>query len=218
MSEFWLYNPLVLFDKDGIIELWPNKEYSLSRKLNAVTRTIILLTILGYYLTRSIKLLVTSIITLMAIVIIYKTQYEKKEKDKLKKKAFKEGFEGNRNTKFLEVFEDKFTNPTIKNPLMNVLMTEYKDNPKREQAAPAYNKRIKDKIEEKAQNDKLFRDLGDSLSFQNTLRNFHSMPNTTIPNNQKEFAEFCYGNMPSCKEGDADQCSKINRRIGNIYY
>ena len=75
MSEFWLYNPLVLFDKDAIIELWPNKEYSLSRKLNAVTRTILLLTILGYYLTRSIKLLVTSVITLLAIVIIYKTQF-----------------------------------------------------------------------------------------------------------------------------------------------
>lgn len=218
MSEFWLYNPLVLFDKDDIKELWPNKDYSLSRKLNAVTRTILLLTVLGFFLTRSIKLLVTSIITLIALVIIYKTQYEKEEKDKLKKKAFKEGFEGNRNTKFLEVFKDKFTNPTIKNPLMNVMMTDYKDNPQREQAAPAYNTRIKEKIEEKAQNDKMFRDLGDNLSFQNNLRNFHSMPNTTIPNKQKDFAEFCYGNMPSCKEGDDDQCSKINRRIGNIYY
>ena len=183
-----------------------------------VTRTILLLTILGYILTHSIRLLVTSVITLIAIVIIFKTQYEKEEKEKLKKKAMKEGFEGNRNTKFLEVFEDRFTNPSVKNPLMNVLLTEYKDNPNREQAAPSYKKRIKEKIEDKARNDKMFRDLGDNLSFQNTLRNFHSMPNTTIPNKQKDFAEFCYGNMPSCKEGDADQCSKINRRVGNIYY
>lgn len=218
MSEFWLYNPLVLFDKEGIRELWPNKDYSLSRKLNAVTRTILVLTILGYFLTKSIRLLISSVITLVVLVIIYKTQFEKDEKERLKKKAFKEGFEGNRNSKFLEVFEDKFTNPTKKNPLMNVLMTEYTDNPHRQQAAPSYNLRIKEKIDENAQNDKMFRDLGDNLSFENNMRNFHAMPNTTIPNKQKDFAEFCYGNMPSCKEGDSDQCSKINRRVGNIYY
>ena len=32
------------------------------------------------------------------------------------------------------------------------------------------------------------------------MRNFYTMPNTQIPNNQKKFAEFCYGNMPSCKD------------------
>ena len=58
----------------------------------------------------------------------------------------------------------------------------------------------------------------DNLSFEHTMRSFHAMPNTTIPNAQKAFAEFCYGNMPSCKEGDVDACSKINRRIGGIYY
>ena len=63
---------------------------------------------------------------------------------------------------------------------------------------------------------KLFEDLGDNLSFEHTMRSFHAMPNTTIPNAQKAFAEFCYGNMPSCKEGDVDACSKINRRIGEF--
>ena len=80
MSEFWLYNPLVLFDKDHIKELWPSKELSLSEKLNATTRSIILLTVLGFVLTKSIKLLVTSIITLVIIVILYKVQFEKEEK------------------------------------------------------------------------------------------------------------------------------------------
>ena len=219
MSEFWLYNPLVLFDKDHIKELWPSKELSLSEKLNATTRTIILLTVLGFVLTKSIKLLVTSIITLVIIVILYKVQFEKEEKERLKKKAHKEGFEGSRNTKFLEVFKDTFTNPTVKNPLMNVMMTDYKDNPQRKQAAPSYNTKIKEQINQKAKNDeRLFKDLGDNLSFQNNMRNFHSMPNTTIPNGQKAFAEFCYGNMPSCKDGDGQQCSKINRRVGGVYY
>ena len=55
-----------------------------------------------------------------------------------------------------------------------------------------------------------FLDLGDNLSFDSSMRNFYAMPNTQIPNNQKEFAEFCYGNMPSCKDGDYFQCSKNN--------
>ena len=42
------------------------------------------------------------------------------------------------------------------------------------------------------------------------MRNFYAMPNTQIPNNQKDFAMFCYGNMPSCKDGDSLQCSKNN--------
>ena len=34
--------------------------------------------------------------------------------------------------------------------------------------------------------------------------------NTKIPSNQKGFAEFCYGDMPSCKEGNEFQCTKNN--------
>ena len=50
------------------------------------------------------------------------------------------------------------------------------------------------------------------------MRNFYSMPNTQIPNNQKAFAEFCVGDMTSCKEGNIDACSKINRRVGKVFY
>ena len=102
--------------------------------------------------------------------------------------------------------------PTKKNPLMNVLMTEYSENPKRQQAAPAYNELVEEEVNEKAQaqDKKLFKNLGDNLSFENSMRNFYAMPNTKIPNNQKDFALFCYGNMPSCKEGDALQCTKNN--------
>ena len=44
------------------------------------------------------------------------------------------------------------------------------------------------------------------------MRNFYSMPNTKVCSDQKKFAEFCYGNMPSCKEGNEFQCAKNNQR------
>jgi len=50
------------------------------------------------------------------------------------------------------------------------------------------------------------------------MRNFHTMPNTQIPNNQRSFAEFCYGNMASCKDGDDISCTKNLRRVGGIPY
>jgi len=219
MSDFWLNNPLVLLNKKEITEVWPTENMSLSRKLNSISRLVIILTILGVILTGSIKILVTSIITLFVLVILYKTQYEKEEKEDIKKEVYKEGFTSKKADKFLKVFDDKFTKPTKTNPLMNVLLTDIKDNPNRPPAAPAYNEGINDEITKNAQNDpRLYQDLGDNLQFEHSMRNFHSMPNTQIPNNQKSFADFCYGNMASCKDGDVEQCSKNMRKLGNVFY
>ena len=44
------------------------------------------------------------------------------------------------------------------------------------------------------------------------MRNFYSMPNTSVPNAQEEFAKFCYGDMKSCKDGDSLACLKNNYR------
>ena len=123
MSNFWLYNPSVLFDKEQILEVWPKPDMELARKLNAITRIVILLTVIGIIITRSGKILITSIITLVALVVLYKTQYEDEEKNKIKEKFMKEGFESgdnNNDGKFLKVFRDTFSNPTKKNPMMNV--------------------------------------------------------------------------------------------------
>ena len=53
-----------------------------------------------------------------------------------------------------------------------------------------------------------FRDLGDSFNFDRSMRAWHPMPNTQCPNDQKSFADFCYGGMTSCKEGNSLACSK----------
>ena len=37
-----------------------------------------------------------------------------------------------------------------------------------------------------------------------------------IPNEQRRFAEFCYGNMPSCKEGNDFACMQNNERYIKI--
>ncbi len=208
MVSFWLENPNALLNKHHITEIWPNSDFDLGRKLNAITRLIIILAILGYFLTKSIYIPVSALVSIIVLVIIFKSKNKKAD----------EGFVGSfkkRDASISEigqVLEKEFTLPTKKNPVMNILMNEYSENPTRKPAAPAYNDEVHEEINEKAQSrdKRLYKNLGDNLSFENSMRNFYAMPNTQIPNNQKDFALFCYGNMPSCKDGDALQCSKNN--------
>jgi hypothetical protein len=48
------------------------------------------------------------------------------------------------------------------------------------------------------------------------MRQFYTTPNTLVPNNQKDFAQFCYGNMASCKDGDTEMCLKATYRHTNM--
>ena len=208
MVSIWLENPNALLNKNYITEVWPNSDFDLGRKLNAITRLIIILAILGYFLTKSLYIPVSAFVSLIVLVIIYKSKSKETQKE-----GFNLGFNTIQPNKDLEqILQKEFTMPTKKNPVMNVLMNEYKESPNRKPAAPAYNDEVHEEINEKAktQDKRLYKNLGDNLSFENSMRNFYAMPNTQIPNNQKDFALFCYGNMPSCKDGDALQCSKNN--------
>ena len=54
--------------------------------------------------------------------------------------------------------------------------------------------------------------MGSNFEFEQSLRPFHSTPSTTIPNDQGAFAEFCYGSMISCKEGNEFACARNHAR------
>ena len=123
------------------------------------------------------------------------------------------------NENIYEKVKHNFTNPTMINPTMNILLPEIQDNPNRLEAAPSYNKAVEKAINNETQdfivtnfnNDedirkKLFDDRGDKFEFEQSMRQFYTTANTRVPNNQKEFARFCYGNMASCKDGDVEQC------------
>ena len=63
--------------------------------------------------------------------------------------------------------------------------------------------------------ERLFKDLADAYDFDNSMRTFYATANTKIPNDQDAFAEFCYGDMISCKEGNGFACVKDNYRYTN---
>ena len=221
MSEIiWIKKPTVLLDKEHIKKLWPRADMEMVEKINAITRLIIILTFLGYLVSRSVKIIVTGIITLGVLVFLY---YSKTRKPSLPsaEKISKEGFT---NPELYKLMKDNFTQPTKENPLMNVNLTEINGNPDRKSAAPAFNPKVETEINKKAKhqilennsfNEKLFKNLGENIGFEHSMRNFYSTANTQIPNDQKGFAEFCYGDMPSCKEGNEFACTKNTQRWTN---
>lgn len=225
-TPFWINNPSILLHKDSINQLWPTKQMRTEEKLNAITRLVVVLTVLGYLITKTTKIVITGIITIASIVFLYKVQTTSSPPTKnLKKSEMMEAFT---NPETYKKFKHNFTEPAVSNPVMNVLMTEYSDNPTRKEAAPSFNPLVEKNINEKTKqfitdnfakdgddkvsaaaiDEKLFKGLGDSFAFDQSMRTWYATPNTTVPNDQKSFAEYCYGGMVSCKEGNEFACTR----------
>lgn len=216
-SDFWLYNPMILFKKEYLAQLYPNENQTFVEKLNAISRLIILLTILGFVVSRAIKILISGAVALGVLALFFISNERTKVNEKLKKEAFTSA-----DPAVYKETKQQFTVPTATNPMMNVLLTDYVDTPNRKQAAPSFNPAVEQEIievaKDKAVNPRIFKDLGDNLAYETSLRNFHTNPSTTIPNDQKAFADYCYGEMPSCKSGDALQCVKNNTQNRQVFY
>ena len=130
-TPFWFNDPSILFNKDIITKIYPEKMMSSNEKLNAITRMVILLTILGYLITEKYKIVITGLVTLASIVFLHYIQRNKEATngDVNVKEAFT-------NRDVYAIKKSEFTQPTPKNPVMNVLMNEYTDDPSRMDAAP----------------------------------------------------------------------------------
>jgi len=227
-TNIWLNNPLILLKKGQINQIWPKENMNRNEKINAITRLVIILTILGFLVTQNSNFFITGIVTLGIIIMLYYArEYKNSNENNNGNSSSVEGFT---NPKVYNALKGNFTNPTKTNPLMNVLLPEIQDDPKRKMAAPAYNKAVEKQINNRTEdfivsnfdNDpeikkKLFSNLGDSLESENFGQyNFYATANTRIPNDQKSFADFCYGDMISGKEGNDFALMKNNPRIGSI--
>ena len=221
--EFWGTNPNVLFDPSSILQLFPVADMSYEAKLNAISRLVILLTVVFYLIFRSYRSFFMGIITLGAIWALHYSQ--QKDATKKKKVRFQEGFETSDVVKdFLEehdISETLFSESTPENPLQNVMLTDYDSAGNKRPAAAAYTEEAQQKVldhtksmidkmnpEQPKITNKLYRSLEDNLAFEQSMRPFYSTASTTIPNDQGAFADFCYGSMVSCKEGNPFACAR----------
>jgi hypothetical protein len=205
---FWFNKPSILIDKNEITEIWLKKNTSLDKNLNAITRIVILLTFIGYVLTRDFKIIITSIITLIIIVVVQRVKKQDKIKNKLSK--IKEGFK-------MKSASD-FVKPTKNNPMMNVMLPDITDDPNRAAANPSFGTKNEEEIETKVKDigldSKLFSDLGENILWEreselsDSMKRFYTTANSRVVNDQNAFAKFCFNNTASCKDGLTVNCKK----------
>ena len=222
-TQFWTNEPTILFNKEYMLDLWPNSTMNYEQKLNAITRLIILVSILGYILTMSTRIIFVGIITLVIIFVLFKLK-----KQKITKEMLNEGFtvQGNEVTGMFDktmstnpvtlesVLKTDFKEGTKRNPFSNVLLTEIMDEPDRKAAPPSFNPDVDEKItkdvkrsvqfmnpEIKNTSKQLFGDLYEEFNLDQSNRVFFSTANTKVANDQGAFAQFLYNDLKySAKE------------------
>jgi hypothetical protein len=239
--QFWTNNPTILFNKEYIFELWPTTNMTYEQKLNAITRLVILITILGYVLTMSRRILFVGVMTVLGIFILFTMR-----KQKITKEMINEGFnvKGNEETGMFDKKPNSYVNPVTldnvlktefkegnkKNPFSNVLLTQIMDDPERKSAPPCFNvdvdeditKNVKRSVQMmnpsiKNTNKQLFGDLWQEFELDQSNRAFFSTANTNVqPGDQTSFGNFLYGDMPSSK--GSDFASAIQREKDSYRY
>ena len=216
-SPFWSNDPTVLFNKEYIFEIFPMTDMYYEQKLNAVTRLIILISVLGYFFSGSFRIPIAGVSMIAVIYFIFKSR-----KYKITQTLLQEGFgtESNEtivNPETLEsVLKTNYKEGNRKNPFSNVLLTQITDEPQRKAAPPSFNVSVDEDItknvkkavqfmnpEIKNTSKQLYGDLYENFELDQSNRAFFSTANTRVENDQKSFGEYLYGNMPSSKESNA---------------
>jgi hypothetical protein len=235
--QFWSNDPYILFNKEQIFNLWPTQNMIYEEKLNAITRLIILISVVGYILTASIRILLVGIVTLVVIFALFRFR-----KHKLTNEAFTVDedkvpglHDANPNTSKVDpvslksILKSEFKEGNRKNPFSNVLLTQINDEPNRLAAPPAFNPNVEESITNEVKkavqflnpdidntNKQLFGSLWENFRLDNSNRVFFSTPNTRVANDQGAYAKFLYGNMPSGKGSSMED--NIQREKDNYRY
>jgi hypothetical protein len=153
MEQPWFRNPSHLFAKNKVLIFWPLAKQTPVERLNAATRFILYTMAILYVINRDIRVIYLG---LTVIMVMASMLLAGGIKEGMRPASFED--EGQR---FNATTPGKSCEqPTMDNPMANVLMTDYVDNPKR-----------------------------------TAFRSFHSMPSTTIPNDQSAFLRAAYGPM-----------------------
>jgi len=215
---FWSNDPTVLFNKQYILEVFPTSDMYYEQKMNAVTRMIIVISILGYIYTRSIRIPIAGASMIVVIYFLFRSRKYKVTRDMVH-----EGFTSSPDTSVIvnpetleSVLRSEYKEGNKKNPFSNVLLTQITDEPNRKSAPPSFNPEIDEDItrnvkkavqfmnpEIKNTSKQLYGDLYENFELDQSNRAFFSTANTRVENDQESFGKYLYGDMPSSKESNA---------------
>ena len=186
----WFDKPSELFRSDRILSFWPSDKQTAAERINSSTRFVLYLACSLYLIKRDIRIIVMA---MLAIGILFV----------LSKKGIKEPgttVQG----------EPSCQTPTSENPLANVLLSDYTDNPNRPEACwyPTVQKEVKQLLDNTVKFGPA-RTRSPTAKYQRKAfaRQFMTEAVSSIPGDQTAFAEWCYGKKysPQCRN-DPKKC------------
>lgn len=193
-TKFWLEDFKVLYKDDQFLKFFPSKNMSTNEQLNALTRFSVYLFFIFILFADDIE---WSLIPVLILVIgVFLSRVDKFES-------------------FYNIDKKKVNDknkvcikPSKNNPFMNVTLSDYLDDPDRPEACDVTRDDIQNEITDNFRNN-LYKNTDDIFNNKSSERQFYTMPSTTIPNKQKEFAEWLYGENDNCKT-NSNKCLKYS--------
>jgi hypothetical protein len=177
LPNIWFLDPMELIDVDKLTDFYPKNSMTFNEKLNSFMRFSIYFSIGVFLLNNNSKVFYSIFFGGIFTVILYNY---KTEIFNTTAEPFKEDYR-----------IEKCTTPKVNNPFMNVLVSDYSDNPERQEACDVDNVKTKHEMEKHFNND-LFRSVDEVFDNKYSYRQFYTTPNTTIPNDQEGFAKWLY--------------------------
>lgn len=184
MHDFWLSDPSILFRGDKWTEFVPTQTMSTAEALNAVVRFAIYSSVILFLATRIHTYLLAIPVVAITSIFLFK--------------LFPNGT-------MLETFfsfgkslvkRESFTMPTENNPFMNVLLTDIQDNPDRPDAASISDKHVREEVNNKFKHtNDIYMDTSDAFDQVQSMRNFHTIQSSKIPNDQDAFLKWLSKDM-----------------------
>jgi Ca2+/Na+ antiporter len=186
----WFDKPSELFRRDKITSFWPANNQTSAERINSSTRFVLYTSCVLYLINRDIRVIVLALLVIVALFLMYKSG---QIKDVVEKKE-----------------TEKCQKPTADNPLGNVLLSDYTDNPTRPEAC--WYPSVKTGVAEYLDNTVLYgpaRTRSPTAEYQRKAfaRQFMTGSVSSIPGDQTGFAEWCYGKKfsPQCRN-DPKNC------------
>jgi Family of unknown function (DUF5762) len=183
-----------IFKSDQILVFWPTAKQSSKERMLATTRFIIYATCLVYIINRDPRIFALGI---LALAILYYLWNSNLIKDSKVRGVLADGRQSG-------PLRNPVTLPTFDNPMGNVLLTDYADNPDRPSAAwyPSVRTEVQNQWDQ----------IHPFERVRDAERNFYTVAATTIPNDQTAFAEASFGRKfsPMCKDQGGRACDPDN--------
>jgi len=226
-DPYWFQDLRILANLDLAGEVFPAKEMSYPRKVNAIVRFAWYLGVLGAIVNSNILWLYVPFVVMILTYILYlfrvnenlearnlaqvvagqsgQTQIGQAQNQLAMSEAMATAQQGRGLSRFADYLNSsgQCVEPSTDNPFMNAMPF---DNRLRSAGCQTASNPAREIDVEMKYDVGRYRDANDIWNTDGGRRQFFTMPWTTYPNDQGSFANWLYKTPTTCKEGNGDQC------------